>query len=201
MRSGTVIDLSVEPFLPQPGGFAFADRRGVVRRVVENLNLQLLPRVIQLAHRADQTLDDVGLIEDRQLDRDERQLVELRLRFGDVLPMLPVEEDHDETMHTITRETEDNDGVTDNPKNLRPLHELFENGGRASCTPVPVGADRKLVPPQASRKFCPQRLNSDSVPMKAKVRFHRFDFVDGLDPLKASTEVVEFGNYWEHENF
>ena len=58
------------------GGGHFAS---VVGGIVEHLNLQKLPRIIELADRLEQALNDVNLIVDRQLDRDLRQLLEAAL--------------------------------------------------------------------------------------------------------------------------
>ena len=50
----------------------------LVGRVVEHLDLEPLARVVDRADGVDQPVDDVHLVVDRQLDRDDRQRVERR---------------------------------------------------------------------------------------------------------------------------
>ncbi len=66
------------------------DIRGLVRRVVEDLNLQQLARVIHLADRVDQSVRDVHLVVNRQLDRDARQVAERGRRQRRVRGVAPV---------------------------------------------------------------------------------------------------------------
>ena len=53
----------------------------LVGRIVEDLDLQLLARVLDLAHRVHQAIDDVHLVVERELDGDDGQLVERALRL------------------------------------------------------------------------------------------------------------------------
>ena len=54
----------------------------LVGRVVQDLNLEQVLRVVHLADGIDQPVRDVHLVEDRQLDRDARQDVERRQSAG-----------------------------------------------------------------------------------------------------------------------
>src|SRR5205823_5354576 len=46
----------------------------LIGRVIQHLNLKSVTRIVQLANRIDQTVDDELLVEDRQLDGHKRQL-------------------------------------------------------------------------------------------------------------------------------
>jgi hypothetical protein len=66
------------------------DLPGFVGGVVEHLDLQELPRVVDPADGVDETIDDVHLVEERQLDGHHRQGVELRPGGGHVVLVLHV---------------------------------------------------------------------------------------------------------------
>jgi len=55
------------------------DLARLVGGVVQDLDFQLLARVLDLAHGVDQTVDDVHFVVEGQLDRHDRQLVERTL--------------------------------------------------------------------------------------------------------------------------
>ena len=89
---------------------------GLVRRIVEDLDLQLLARIFDLADRVDQSIDDVHFVVERQLDGDDRQLVErgfwhrllVLVPHVDVHQVVPVPSIHceDEENEEIRREDE-----------------------------------------------------------------------------------------------
>ena len=80
---GAVDQLHVEPAALQfvhAGGRQLA---GVVGGIVQHLDLQKLARIIELADRFEEPLDDIDFIEDRQLHRHPGQLLEMaRRRHG-----------------------------------------------------------------------------------------------------------------------
>lgn len=51
------------------------DGRRVVGGIVQNLDFQPFAGVVQRGHGVDQPADDLPLVVDRQLDRNERQVV------------------------------------------------------------------------------------------------------------------------------
>ena len=59
----------------------------VVGGIVEDLDLQQVARIIDLADRLEQALDNVDLVEDRQLHRHFRQLLEMACRHHGSLPV------------------------------------------------------------------------------------------------------------------
>ena len=61
---------------------------GLVGRVIQDLNLEQLPRVVHLADGVDQPVRDVHLVEDRKLDGDARQDVESRQLGGRSLALV-----------------------------------------------------------------------------------------------------------------
>src|SRR5437868_2574596 len=57
------------------------DLDGLVSRIVQHLNIKLLPRVFHLAHRIHQPIDYELFIKDRKLHRNSGQIGETRRRF------------------------------------------------------------------------------------------------------------------------
>src|SRR5687767_2729869 len=68
---------------------------GFVSRVVEDLDLELVARIVNRSHRLQQSIDDIQLVKERELDSDPRQLsfTEARLGLGDEIAIAP-EVDH-----------------------------------------------------------------------------------------------------------
>ena len=62
-----------------------ADFHGFVSRVVEELDLHFVLRIIQRRDRGEKPVHDVHLVENRELDRDQRDFAEIFERLG----MLP----------------------------------------------------------------------------------------------------------------
>ena len=87
-RAVPVFDL--ESLLAQFHRVGFTDFRRLVGRVIENLNLQFLLRVIERADGGHELIHHVRLVEDRQLDGDGRQVGELSERFRALSAVLPV---------------------------------------------------------------------------------------------------------------
>ncbi len=73
-HSGRPADVLEPDPSPAPTRGAYSrDRRRLIRRIVEELDVQQMPRIVQLTGGVDQTLDDVGLVVYGQLNRDPRQ--------------------------------------------------------------------------------------------------------------------------------
>ena len=90
----TVDVLDVNSLRSQPVDRQFGDAARHVRRVVQDLDLQTIARVLDGAHRLDQTIRDVHLVVERQLDRDNRERLERRerLRLAVTVPHVQVHE-------------------------------------------------------------------------------------------------------------
>jgi hypothetical protein len=72
---GPVMVRNVEPPARLTVDREFRNVTRLVGRVIQHLNLQLLARVVDAAHRIDQPIDDVHLVVDGQLDRHQRQVL------------------------------------------------------------------------------------------------------------------------------
>ena len=72
------VETTAAQFLRTRGG----DLAGLIGRIVEDLDLQKLLRIIQFAYGAEQTLGHVDLVENRQLHGHLRQLLELARGTG-----------------------------------------------------------------------------------------------------------------------
>ena len=82
-------DVDARARVPPHG--ACRDTGRLVCRVVQDLNLEQVPRIVQLADRVDQPVGDVHLVVNRQLNSDARQLVEGSERFWLVSLVLHVQ--------------------------------------------------------------------------------------------------------------
>ena len=78
---GSMEVLDVDALRRMPPDGQLRDLAGFVGRVVQNLNFEQLPRVVEAADGLNQPVGDVHLVVDRELNRDDRQRVERR-RFG-----------------------------------------------------------------------------------------------------------------------
>ena len=77
---------------------------GLVGRVVQHLNVELFPRIFQLADRLQQPLHNILLVEDRQLHGDPRQVFKIRRRLGRAFfPVLVIQIHQHVAMHPICR--------------------------------------------------------------------------------------------------
>jgi hypothetical protein len=82
------------PVLDLPG----CNLDGLIVRVVQHLNLEPLPRVIQVSDRIDETLHDVQFVIDRELDQHGGKVLEGPLWNGPLLAKSPVQIDHEESV-------------------------------------------------------------------------------------------------------
>ena len=80
----------------------------LVGRIVEDLNLEELERVVDRADRVDEPIDDVHLVVDRQLDGDDRPLTDRRRRARDLVLVLQVLVDDEVAVPPVdAKDTED----------------------------------------------------------------------------------------------
>jgi hypothetical protein len=90
----------------------FGDDRRFVGGVVEHLDLEQLPRIIDLAHGVDQAIGNIHFVVNRQLDRDERQLGEWIRRYRHLVFVLHVQIDQVIPMPSVHGENDENEEVS-----------------------------------------------------------------------------------------
>ena len=123
-RSGLVTDAAVsseiygvEPAIPKLGDLASCERFRLVRRIVENLNLELVRRIIEARDRVEESLHDRRLVEERQLNGHGRKIGFLDGRSvergSQVLPVPDAHPDEVRAVHTIRTEKKENGEVED----------------------------------------------------------------------------------------
>ena len=83
-----VDELNVEPPALQFRHAGSGQGFGVVRGIVEHLDLEAVLGVIDLAYRAEKPFHHIDLVEDRQLHRNLGQLVEMTGRQNGTFPIL-----------------------------------------------------------------------------------------------------------------
>ena len=83
--------------------------------IVQDLDLEQFARVIDLADRLEQALDDVDLVEDRQLHRYLGQLLEMASRRDGSLPVFQEKVDNDVAVDPVSGETDQDGQVADRP--------------------------------------------------------------------------------------
>ena len=116
-----------------------ADVDCLVGRVVEKLDLQFVLRVIERSDRVKQAVDHMHFIEDRKLDRDDREFFEKRLWLWMVARVLEVEENDRKAVRAEAGESDENENVRGVPDGRGPVHE----GEKSSCGRwVPIGSKK-----------------------------------------------------------
>ena len=83
----------------------------LVGRVVEHLDFEQLARVVDLAHRVDQPIDDVHLVVERELDGDDGQLVERAFRLRLLVLVLHVDVHQVIPVPSVHCEDEENEKI------------------------------------------------------------------------------------------
>jgi hypothetical protein len=83
--------LDVEALGGEAAHGQLGDLPRLVGRIVEHLNLEPVLRVVQRADRLDQPVDDVHLVEDGELNRNDGQRVGQGQRLRNVVPVLHVQ--------------------------------------------------------------------------------------------------------------
>ena len=106
---------------------------GFVGGIVEHLNVELLPRIFQLADRLQQPLDHVLLIENGQLHRDARQVLEVRRRFrGAIVSVLVIQIHQNVAVHPVTGQQDQHNEIRDQQRSIEcigviePLKSLIQ---------------------------------------------------------------------------
>jgi hypothetical protein len=103
----------VEPACRLTSHRQFCDVARFVGRVVEYLNLEQLFRIVERAHRVDQPIDDVHLIEDRELHGDDRPLRQLGRRARYAVAMLLVLPDEVIPMPSVDGQNRQDEEIRD----------------------------------------------------------------------------------------
>src|SRR5215472_11461890 len=86
----------------------------VIGRIIQHLNLQQLPRILDFRYLVDEPLDDIALVENRQLNRHSRKLVEPRYGLlGRVLSVLKICSDNVVSVKAVNRENRKNAEIRD----------------------------------------------------------------------------------------
>ena len=83
-----VIVFDIETFPLEAGDLGGGNFARFVSRVVQDLDLELFARIIEPAHRVDQSSNDVIFVKHRQLHRDGRKLAKFRRRLDPSPPIL-----------------------------------------------------------------------------------------------------------------
>ncbi len=84
----------------------------LVGGVVQNLDIKFVARIVYLADRIQQSLNDILLVEDRQLDGDARQFLEMRNRFcGAILLVLVVKVNQNVAMRSVAGKQNQDDEI------------------------------------------------------------------------------------------
>src|SRR5215469_11253203 len=105
------------------GGIALdqcaGDVDGLVGRVVKNLNVKLLARIVQLANGFEQALDHVLFVENRQLHGNAGQVFESGGRPGRAVPaVLVIKVDEDVAVHAVSGEQNQDDEVRNKQRKI-----------------------------------------------------------------------------------
>ena len=91
----------------------------VVRRIVQHLDFQELPRIVNASDGFEQALHNIALVENGQLDGDRRQLFELLQRTGRVLLVLQVSVGQQITVDAVNRKDNKNRKVRDQNREIK----------------------------------------------------------------------------------
>ena len=106
-----VLDVQVGVARAQVGDLAPADLLRLVGRVVEHLDLEAIVRVADLGDGVEQPLDDVHLVEQRQLHGHGRQIGEGPDRARSLVAVAIVEKDQRRAMEAVEREHQQDDEI------------------------------------------------------------------------------------------
>ena len=95
------------------------DLARLVRRVVEDLDLEQVLRIVERRRGVDQPLDDVDFVVDRKLHGDAREDRKRSRRAGNVQPMPVVETNHQDPVRPVEGQHPENQVVDDDRRDLR----------------------------------------------------------------------------------
>jgi hypothetical protein len=96
----------------------FGDAAGLVGGIIEDLDLQEVARVLELADAIQEALDYVELVKDGELDGDAGEGLEAARGAGDVLAVLEEEVDDDITVNSVEGEAKEDGEVTNSPNEV-----------------------------------------------------------------------------------
>src|SRR2546423_2032779 len=117
-EAGTIFAMNqgnVEAPLPQLLGTGGGNLPCVIGGIVQHLDLQQVPRVIEFADGAQQSLNHVHFIEDRQLHRHFWQLIEPAGGLETAIPVLQKQVNNEITVNAIGGQPEEHTEVTNGP--------------------------------------------------------------------------------------
>ena len=107
------------------------DLHGFVGGIVEHLDFQLFARIFHLADALHQSVDDVLLVEDRQLNGDPGQFVEVRRRVSHfVFAVLVVQVNQLIPVHPIKRQQHQYDEVRNEQRHVKGVGVIQAFEGR-----------------------------------------------------------------------
>src|SRR4029077_2063609 len=107
--------LNVEAAATQFLGARCGDLAGVIRGIVEDLDLQQILRVIQLPDSPEPALHHINVIKDGQLHRDLRQLFEVAGRHRRPFAVFEEEINDEIPVNTVGRKTDEHGEITGRP--------------------------------------------------------------------------------------
>ncbi len=125
---------------------AGSDLGGFVGRVVEDLDLQLVLRIVDGADGLDKAVDDELLVEDGQLDRDPRQLFEVLGRIGVVvLAVFEIEIAERVAVHAVDRQHDHHEEVGNQQRRVKPIPVVAHRGERVAEQHLHLVAEAVLL--------------------------------------------------------
>src|SRR6266849_8674383 len=104
-----------------PAQFVRAGRSqfpSIIGRIIQHLNLEKLPRVVQFADGAKQTLDHVNFVKDWQLHRHLRQLFKSPGRDEFMVPVFEKQVDNEIALDAVGRNSNQQARGADRPTNV-----------------------------------------------------------------------------------
>src|SRR6266446_3947068 len=120
------VEAATAQFVRARGG----DLARIVGRIIQHLNLEKFSRIIQFADRAQQTLDHVNFVKDRQLHRHLRQLLKAAGRDRLALSVFEKEINDEIAMDAVGGQTDEHTQIADRPNNVT---EASLHGASRSC--------------------------------------------------------------------
>ncbi len=121
--------LDVEPARRLPPHRELRDVTRLVGRIVQDLDLELVLRIVDRRHRVDQAIDDVHLVVEGKLDRDDRPLVHRRRRTGHAVAMLHVLVDEIVPVPSVEPKDAQHEKVGDKNQCIRRDHRMESLAG------------------------------------------------------------------------
>jgi len=92
--------------------------RGVVCRIVQNLDFQLILRIIQSGYGFQKAVHDELLIEHGELDRHDGQFLEACFGLGLVITVLPVQVNDAQAVEAISCQADEDQKIAQKPDKI-----------------------------------------------------------------------------------